>query len=232
MDGNRFPKLIYRIYEKALWIPYSKRPGVALQSHWNYSGIQDIDAWSNCPYVELFINGISKGIIEPEEQTRRCTWENIPWEAGIVKAIGLDENKRPVCTDQISSSGEPYAIEVSIEEPAPKPNGEKFELKANGTDAFIATAKIVDKDGNWCPFAENILTFEVEGEGSYKGSYNFYVTEGKPLNYHVPGDPELQAEGGLMRVAVRTTFKPGKIKVKVSADGLLPGEAVAKSKKI
>lgn len=232
MDGNRFPKLVYRIYEKALWVPYSKRPGVALQSHWNYSGIQDIDAWSNCPYVELFINGKSKGIVQPEEQTRRCTWQDIPWEAGTVEAIGLDESKRPVCSDKIASSGEPYAIEVTIEEPTPKPNGEKFELKANGSDAFIATAKIVDKDGNWCPFADNILKFEVEGEGSYKGSYNFYVTEGKPLDYHVPGDPELQAEGGLMRVAVRTTFKPGKIKVKASADGLLSGEASTKSKKI
>lgn len=43
------------------------------------------------------------------------------------------------------------------------------------------------------------------------------VTEGKDLSYHAPGDTELQAEGGLMRVAVRTTFKPGKIKVKVSS---------------
>lgn len=44
------------------------------------------------------------------------------------------------------------------------------------------------------------------------------MTEGKDLAYHAPGDHELQAEGGLMRVAVRTTFNPGKIKVKVSAD--------------
>lgn len=81
-------------------------------------------------------------------------------------------------------------------------------------------------------FADNQLRFEVEGEGVYKGSYNFYVTEGKPLEYHAPGDTELQAEGGLMRVAVRTTFKPGKITVKVSSDGLRSGEASVRSKKI
>ena len=94
------------------------------------------------------------------------------------------------------------------------------------------TAKIVDKAGRWCPRADNILKFEVEGEGVYKGSYNFYVTEGKDLAYHAPGDHELQAEGGLMRVAVRTTFNPGKIKVKVSADGLVSGEGSVKSKKV
>ena len=121
---------------------------------------------------------------------------------------------------------------MEIEEPTPKPDGERFELKANASDAFIATVRVVDKDGHWCPFADNQLKFEVEGEGVYKGSYNFYVTEGKPLEYHAPGDTELQAEGGLMRVAVRTTFNPGKITVKVSSGGLRSGEASVWSKKI
>ena len=34
-----------------------------------------------------------------------------------------------------------------------------------------------------------------------------------------------------MRVAVRTTFNPGKITVKVSSDGLRSGEASVRSKK-
>ena len=232
MDGNRFPKLKYRIYQKALWVPYSQQPGVALQSHWNYSGIQNIDAWSNCPYVELFINKKSYGIVEPDQRTRQCTWRDIQWEPGTVEAVGLDTNKHPVCSEKIESSDKPYAIEVTIEKPAAKPTGEEFILKANASDAFIVTAKVVDKDGHWCPWAVNLLKFEVEGEGIYKGSYNFYVTEGKDLSYHAPGDTELQAEGGLMRVAVRTTFKPGKIKVKVSSDGLISGESIIKSKKI
>lgn len=182
--------------------------------------------------MELFVNGVSRGIVEPEARTRRCTWKGILWEPGTVKAVGLDERKRPVCEDEIASAGEPYALEVEIEEPAPKPDGERFELKANASDAFIATVRVVDKEGRWCPFADNQLRFEVEGEGVYKGSYNFYVTEGKPLEYHAPGDTELQAEGGLMRVAVRTTFNPGKITVKVSSDGLRSGEASVRSKKI
>lgn len=231
MDGNRFPKLKYRIYEKALWVPFSQKPGVALQSHWNYSGVQDVDAWSNCPYVELFINGSSRGIVEPDSATRRCTWQGIRWEPGVVRAVGLDKSKRPVCSEEIHSVGKPYAIEVTIEKPVVKPDGETFTLRANASDAFIVTAKIVDKEGHWCPLADNLLKFEVEGEGIYKGSYNFYVAEGKELSYHAPGDKELQAEGGLMRVAVRTTFKAGKIKVKVSSPGLLSGEAGVRSKR-
>lgn len=229
MDGNRFPKLKYRIYQKALWVPYSQQPGVALQSHWNHSGIQEVDAWSNCPYVELFINKKSHGIVEPDQRTRQCTWKSISWEPGIVEAVGLDTNKRPVCSEKTESSEKPYAIEVTIEKPTAKPDGEEFTLHANASDAFIVTAKVVDKAGRWCPWADNLLKFEVEGEGVYKGSYNFYVTDGKDLSYHAPGDTELQAEGGLMRAAVRTTFKPGKIKVKVSSEGLISGENRIKS---
>lgn len=224
MDQNRFPKLKYRVYEKALWMPYSLRPGVALQSHWNYSGVQEVDAWSNCPFVELFLNGKSQGVVAPDSLTRQCNWKNIQWEAGELKAVGLDAQHRPVCSESVHSADTPYALKVNIEPQTTKPSGEQYLLTANASDAFVVTVTVVDKDGNWCPWADNMLTFSVEGEGAYKGGYNFYVAEGKPLDYHAPGDHELQAEGGLMRVAVRTTFNPGKIKVKVTSPGLVSGE--------
>ena len=104
-------------------------------------------------------------------------------------------------------------------------------MAVNASDAFIATVRVVDRDGHWCPQANPLLHFEVYGEGVYKGSYNFYVTEGKPLSYHAPGDPELQAEGGLMRVAVRTTFPPGDITVRVTSPGLVPAQATTRSTK-
>lgn len=30
----------------------------------------------------------------------------------LIKAVGLDADKKPVCSEKIESSGEPYAIEV------------------------------------------------------------------------------------------------------------------------
>ncbi|MBQ0114284.1 MAG: DUF4982 domain-containing protein [Bacteroidales bacterium] len=224
MDGNRFPKLTYRIYRDALWVPFSTRPGVTLQSHWNLSGIQDVDAWSNCPQVELYINNVSQGTIKPDSLTRRCTWKGITWQPGTVRAVGRDNNGNEVCSDFIETAGAPHHIELTVDTPSAKPDGSRFTLCANGSDAFTVKARIVDQQGRWCPLADNILTFEVEGEGVYKGSYNFYVTPDKGLSYHAPGDHELQAEGGLMRAAVRTTFKPGKITVRVSSPGLIGGE--------
>lgn len=232
MDANRFPKLKYRIYQKALWIPYDKQPGVALQSHWNYSGTQTVDAWSNCPQVELRLNGISKGFVTPHPETRRCSWEGIEWEPGKLEAIGLDADGREVCSESVQSAGEPYAIKVERYIAPSKPDGTDFPLLANGSDAFVITATIVDREGNTCPRADNMLTFSVEGEGTFKGSYNFYVTPDKDLSYHSPGDTELQAEGGLMRIVGRTTFTPGKITVTVSSPGLVSGSCSFKSKAI
>lgn len=232
MDANRFPKLKYRIYQNALWVPFEKRPGVALQSHWNYDGVQNVDAWSNCPQVELLLNGRSMGKVTPDAATRRCTWEGIEWEPGTIEAVGLDSDGNEVCRESVTSAGEPYAIKVERFQAQSLPDGSTFPLLANGSDAFVITATVVDRDGNWCPRADDMLTFAIDGEASYKGSYNFYVSPDKELGYHSPGDPELQAEGGLMRVVARTTFTPGDIKVTVTSPGLQPGSCTVKSEKV
>ena len=224
LDQNRFPKLIYQIYKHALWVPFSVRPGVALQSHWNLSGDQDVDAWSNCPKVELFLNGVSKGAIVPDEKLR-CTWKAIPWESGTLKAVGLDSAGRAVCTDLRTTAGAPHHLVVTVEPPTTKPSGETLRITANGSDTVLVTAQVVDANGVWCPLADHNIRFTVTGAGTYRGSANFYVTPDKPLTYHAPGDPELQAEGGRMRVAVRAGFAPGTVQVKAQADGL--GSALA-----
>ncbi len=232
MDGNRIPKLKYRIYRDALWNSYDRRPGVALQSHWNQSGIVDVNAWSNCPEVELFLNGRSLGIVTPDSRTRRCTWKDVTWSPGVIEAVGLDSERNPVCRESATTSGDPYALEVTVLPQSDTPSGTKFPLRANGSDAFIVNVRVGDKDGNWCLRADNLLYFDVSGEGVYKGSYNFYITEDEDMGYHAPGDPELRAEGGLMRTAVRTTFTPGPITVSVSSPGLRSGAVTVSSKKI
>jgi beta-galactosidase len=223
MDGNRFPKLKYSIYKNALWIDYSTKPGVVLQSSWNLSGVQIVDAWSNCPQVTLFLNGKNLGVRAPDSLTKRCTWKGIKWEKGTLKVVGMDKEGKEVCSDQRITSATPYQIMLSVEPELTRPDGSEFKLSANGSDAAIVTAKIADKDGNWCPDAANDIVFEVSGEGNYRGSYDFYLDESKPLDYNSPGNKQLQAEGGLMRVAIRSTFKPGNVVVNAVSKGLLSG---------
>jgi len=210
MDQNRIPKLLYNIWKNAFWWPYSLRPGVTLQSHWNYSGTTMVDAWSNCPSVELFINGISQGTRLPAANNElRCTWSNVTWASGTIRVAGLDAGGKEVCSDERKSSGAANRIVLSVEPALVKPDGEAFKIHANGVDAAFILATIVDAQGNWCPLASNNITFSVTGAGVYCGSANFLADPTKVITYHAPGDPELMAEGGLMKIAVRSTFTPG-----------------------
>jgi beta-galactosidase len=53
MDANRFPRLLYYIYEAA-WTPYSLKPVVALAHHWNRNGNIQVNAFSSCPAVRPY----------------------------------------------------------------------------------------------------------------------------------------------------------------------------------
>jgi hypothetical protein len=223
MDGNRFPKLKYEIYGHALWVPNETRPGVELQSHWNLAGKQQVCAWSNCRSVELLLNGKSLGVRKPDANNKRCEWQDVVFEPGVLKAVGQDDRGRPVCASVRETAGAPHHLVLRIEPPATHPGGVVFPVRANGSDATIVTATVVDRNGRWCPLADNRLTFMVSGAADYRGSYNFYFTPDKPLGYHAPGDHELAAEGGLMRVAIRSTFSPGKVTVTATSPGLGSG---------
>lgn len=224
LDGNRIPRLIYKVYKNAALIPFELEPGVVIGNHWNRSGDVDVKVWSNCPRVELFLNDVSLGIKTPEDWSGsnpfRSVWPNVTWESGTLRAVGLNDNSEVVSTDEIRTAGEPHHIELSVEPNLIKPNGSTFVIKANGSDAGFVLAKIVDIDGNICPTADNNITFSVSGPGVYCGSFNQYVTPGKDVWYHSPRDPELAAEAGQIKVAVRSTFRPGKITVNASSPGL------------
>jgi beta-galactosidase len=225
MDQNRLPKLIYTVWKNGLWIPYSIKPGVALQSHWNYSaGTRTVTAYSNCPRVELFVNSVSKGFKTPDVKTSKCEWTNIAWERGTLRADGQDAGGKAVCSDERKTAATPHHIVLTMEAPAVRPDGSAFVIRANGVDAGFVLATIVDSAGNWCPLAENNITFATSGAGTYLGSANFMVDLKQSLaTYHAPGSPELMAEGGQMKVAVRATFAPGTVSITASAPGLAPG---------
>jgi len=226
MDGNRIPELIYNVYKNAVLIPYSIRPGVTLGGNWNRSGTVEVKAWSNCPAVKLYLNGVDLGTQTPEgpfdQDPFRAIWQ-VPWQAGTLKAVGISANGQEVCSDQLVTAGEPDHVELSVDAPTTGPDGHIFAVEANGTNAAYVLARIVDKDGNVCPLAHPPITFSVSGPGKYCGSWNQEVYDGKPIGYHAPGDPELDAEAGQMKVAVRATFTPGTVVVTATSPGLQGG---------
>ena len=255
MDQNRFPKLLYYVYEAA-WTPFTIKPVVHLSGHWNLSsGNVQVNAFSNCPSVELLVNGVQQGAIETPNpwnsddeanQTETATlipfqtsWI-VPWVSGTVTAECLNASGAAVATDSRTTAGAESKIVLTVVPELTKPNGSTFQVTANGSDAAFVTATIEDANGNWEPLASDNITFSVTGPATYQGGTQQYVSTntnaysnanstyigGVPdAFYHSPGDPELQVEGGLTRIALRSQFAPGTVTVTATAPGLTSGSA-------
>ncbi len=235
MDFNRIPKFLYYIYGAA-WTPFSIKPRVSIAHHWNRSGNVRVNVFSNCPKVRLSINGTTVSEKVPNvwntatdgmsqtstDMPYQCYWD-VTWASGTLKAEGLDASGNVVCSDQKVTAQAPDHIALKVDDHIVKPGGEAFTFKANGTDAALILATIVDKNNNWCPTAGGNITWSVSGPGNYRGGTDQLVTPGKPLTYHSPLDPELAIEGGMCKVAVRTTFTSGTVTVTAKSPGLGDG---------
>jgi beta-galactosidase len=236
MDFNRIPKFLYYIYGSA-WTPFSIKPRVSIAHHWNRLGNVTVNVFSNCPKVRLKINGVvqqtdkvpnawdigTNGTSQTStDMPFQCVW-NVTWATGTLRAEGLDAGGNVVCFDEKKTAGAPSRIVLSVDDHIVKPGGEAFTFKANGTDAALILAKVVDADGNWCPTATGNITWSVSGPGNYRGGTDQMVTAGKPLTYHSPLDPELAIEGGMCKVAVRTTFATGTVNVTATSPNLGTG---------
>ncbi|MGD0941422.1 MAG: fibronectin type III domain-containing protein, partial [Terracidiphilus sp.] len=278
VDQNRFPKMLYYIYQ-ANWVPYSIKPVVHLAHHWNRayeytSGtpIQE-NAFSNCPGVRLLINGVNKdpltGAILADQTPNpwnvdshtnltqdttvmpaQVSWM-VNWTSGTVTAECLDSNGNVVSgvSDAKTTAGAESKIVLSVVPEVVKPDGTSFQWTANGSDAAFVQAEVEDANGNWVPTAADNVTFTVSGPATYMGGTQQYVSDptapvpalaayyqdafseanstvigGLPYAFfHSPGDPELAFEGGLQKIALRSTFTPGNVTVTATAPGLASG---------
>jgi hypothetical protein len=231
MDFSRIPKFLYFIYRTA-WIPFKVKPSVAIAHHWNRTGIVRVNAFSNCDSVRLLLNGTSLGVKKPnpeltasDDKTNtstslpyQCWWDNVTWAAGTLRAEGLDSAGKVVCFDEKKTAGAADHIVLTVEPELVKPNGEAFTIAANGSDCAFILATVVDANGIWCPTAANQINFSVSGPCTYRGGANLFDGAN-------PGDPYLLAEGGMGKIAVRSTFTPGTVTVTATATGLGQGTA-------
>ena len=126
--------------------------------------------------MELFVNGKShgkkiKGIDKTPIPIDFIDWEggryqgdfmspyrlhwNVPYEAGELKVVGYIDGKK-VTEKQIKTAGKPAKIELIPD---------RNLIKSDGEDMVFVTVRIVDKEGNLCPNSDNLIEFEIEGEG-------------------------------------------------------------------
>jgi beta-galactosidase len=208
VDIYRVPKYAYYFWQAT----YCKKPMVFIQPHYwrsQYIGQKkDIVVNSNCDKVELLINGRSQGFQYPDESNfHSVTFKNILVERGTISTIA--ERNIDKITSQIILAAEPAKVILT---------SSNRKIGADRSSESIITADIVDSQGNHVYGANNIIKWTVTGPATLVG----------PSIYESDINKQHQMEGVWymdMPVSnvIRSTGRPGKIRITVSASGLASG---------
>ena len=92
---------------------------------------------------------------------------------------------------------------------------DKKILKADGKDLSFVTARILDKDGNALPNADNPLKFSVSGPGIIAGTDNGYQADTVSLKNN-----NRNCWKGMALAIVQSNGKKGNITLKASSPGI------------
>ncbi len=178
-------------------------------SSWNWQGNEgkplEINVYSSCEEVELFLNGKSLGN-QPTNRNEKFTAKfRVPYKAGTLQATGYTGNKQ-VATAALHTASEPVNIKLTAD---------RSHIKADGEDLSYITVELLDKNGNRNPEAENEIQFSVQGAGTIAG-----VGNANPRSIESYQQPHRNAWQGRCLVIVKADKKKGTIVLKASGEGL------------
>ena len=208
VDLYRNPKYAYYLWQAS----YSEKPVIFIQPHYwrsQYLGQKkDIVVTSNCEKVELKVNGVSKGFQTPDNSNfHSVTFREILVEKGTILVTGVKSGK--TITSQIIMAGEPAKVILRTSHQ---------KISADRGTVVVITADICDAKGNHVYGAGNTLRWAVSGPASLVGPANYQ----SDINRHQRIDGVWYIDMPVSNV-IRSTGKPGKIRVTVSSVGLASG---------
>ncbi len=219
VDLVGIPKDRFYLYQSH-WRPDKNM--VHILPHWNWAGYEGkkipVFVYTNGDSAELFLNGKSLGkkfknpTSEVSTERYRLMWNHVIYEPGELKAVGYKEGK-PVGEAVIKTAGKPHSIKLTPD---------RTTIDASGDDLSFVLVEAFDKDGNPCPLAENLIQFEVDGQGRIAG-----VGNGDQRSYEPFKAPYRKLFNGKAMLIVRSVKNnPGNIKITAASDGLKSAQTV------
>ena len=235
LDLFRLPKFDYYLFQSqrppdVMVDGVSSGPMVFIANYATAFSPATIVVFSNCEEVRLFENGAVVATQKPDSgyllahppftfQARKMGTEQVLFN--VVRA-GADDFFEPselqaegliggavVATHEVVAPGIPRRIDL-------KADYDGRPLVADGADWIRVYAHLVDDRGTVNPFATDLVTFSVEGEGCIIGDAAI-------------GANPVSAEAGIATALLRATTTAGKILVGASAWGLVPGAVTIES---
>ncbi len=212
VDLAGLPKDSYYNY-RSLWKQDDHT--IHLSPHWNWEGHEGesipVILYTDGDEAELFLNGESLGrrkkmdpdlaktsqamaedftySVRPDDPEHpyfevvdayRLRWLEVPYAPGELKAV-VYKNGSGIGEASVVTTGGPDALRLSPD---------RTDLQAGGMDLCYVTIEMVDRDGNVCPLAMDMLEFEVSGAARLMGvangnqmGHDVFTDETHPLFY-------------------------------------------------
>ena len=219
-DLAGLPKDRYYMY-RARWNEHQHT--THLLPHWNWKGregqVTPVYCYTDGVEGELFVNGKSQGRVRKDKSSRldryRLRWNDVKYEPGEIRVVTYNQYGEKVGEDVKRTAGEPAQMKFSVETPDHEPIACMVEgctdehnvlLNADGNDLAFVTVSLLDKDGNVCPLADDELTFEVTGAGTFKAACNGDATSLEPFT-----QPHMRLFSGKLVIIVQSKTQKGNI---------------------
>jgi beta-galactosidase len=209
IDLAGFPKDVYYMY-KSEW---TSEPVLHVFPHWNWKPGQVVDLWAyynQADEVELFINGVSKGVKRKSNDDLHVMWR-VTFEPGTVRVVGR-KNGKGILATEVKTAGVPAKIVLEAD---------RSSISADGRDLSFITVKILDANGNVVPYADNKIDFKVSGPGLVAG-----VDNGDPTSHESFKGNSHKAFHGLALLVIQSKGTKGDVSITATSGGLK--EAVIK----
>src|SRR6266508_1460448 len=138
--------------------PLQERRPQVLFSDWSPRVVtahdENVEVYSNCDQVELFLNGKSLGAKPRPSDDAPRNWK-VPFEMGTLKAIGMNKG-RVAATYELQTADKPSRIMLSADRNTVAPVWD---------DVVYVAATVVDENGVLVPNAGDLITFKIAGPG-------------------------------------------------------------------
>lgn len=148
VNGKSFGRLRHATAEEteqlakgdlSLTLPQTKGSKAARVSQMPQVGKFDIPEWGSAPRPELL-------------PRYRLMWFDIPYKKGKIEVVAYDTNGKEAARQTIRTASKPHHLVVECANAGENPD-----------ELYYMTVKVVDRKGNLCPFADNLISYEGEG---------------------------------------------------------------------
>ncbi len=197
---------------------FSDEPMVHLLPHWNWQGFEgeiiSVWAYTNCPELELFLNGESLGR-KTIEKYGHGEWQ-VPYTPGTltVKAYGADGEV--IATDSHTTTSKPHRLCLTQD---------TLDVRANDKDIAIFTCTVVDENGHEVLNANiSMVSFSTTGD------CQIYSTGSDISDHGYLLCPDRRMREGRISVAVKLGTNPIGMKVYAKSENLISAVATVITK--